>query len=117
MKRFMLLVMGLAFAVPVFADMVPALRKAAPTPDYSTVARDFLPRAAQGDVLAQSVLAQLYLLGEGVPRDASQAFGWAEKAATQGDRNAQYLLGLMYFEGHGVAARRAAGPGMASQGR
>jgi len=47
-------------------------------------------------------LAQLYLNGDGVPRDETKAFYLASGAAAAGDIDAKELLGRLYAEGRGV---------------
>ena len=44
----------------------------------------------------------MYVLGEGVPEDATEAVKWYRKAAERGDISAQTNLGVMYAEGKGV---------------
>ena len=60
-------------------------------------------RGAQGNVMAQNQLGQLYASGRrGVPQDYVLAQGWYEKAAAQGNGWAQNQLGQMYADGRGV---------------
>lgn len=47
-------------------------------------------------------LAQMYLNGEGVPRDETKAFYLASNASVAGDIDAKELLGRLYAEGRGV---------------
>lgn len=58
--------------------------------------------ADQGNAEAQFYLAQLYMKGEGVPRDDKQAAKWYRFAADQGVALAQYNLGIYYEQGTGV---------------
>ena len=58
--------------------------------------------AALGSAEAQAALAWMYLRGEGVPKDATKALEWYEKAATQGYAKAQAALAWMYLRGEGV---------------
>ena len=60
------------------------------------------PIAEKGDVIAQGLLGQMYLRGQGVTKDYQQAFKWNQLAAKQGNVNAQANLGLMYGHGKGV---------------
>lgn len=60
------------------------------------------PLAVKGDVEAQIVMAQLYLHGEGVPKDAKKAADYFRQAALKGDRRAQRSLGVFYQTGQGV---------------
>ena len=47
-------------------------------------------------------LAQMYLAGDGVPRDETKAFYLASNASAAGDIDAKELLGRLYAEGRGV---------------
>jgi len=58
--------------------------------------------AAQGNPVAEYNLGLMYLAGQGVARDYSQAASWFHKAADQGDAPAQFNLGLMAEEGRGA---------------
>ena len=78
------------------------------TKDYKSALREFLPLANGidgGDALAQSYLGRMYLNGQGVPKNDSQAVDWFRKAAKQGDPLAQYYLGLMYYNEKGGVPR------------
>jgi len=59
-------------------------------------------KAMQGDARAQNNLGLMYVKGEGVKQDLSQARLWWEKAAAQGHADAQNNLGVMYDKGAGV---------------
>ncbi len=52
---------------------------------------------------AQNSLGSLYLNGEGVPHDYTQALAWYRKAADKNYAGAQYNLGVAYANGQGVA--------------
>jgi TPR repeat protein len=65
-------------------------------------ARAVRARAEQGDATAETSLGRMYYLGEGVPRDYSEAMRWCRKAADQGGAHAQYDVGYLYELGHGV---------------
>ncbi len=72
------------------------------TKDYKSALREFLPLANGidgGDALAQSYLGRMYLNGQGVPKNDSQAVDWFRKAAKQGDPGAMSYLGKMYYTG------------------
>ncbi len=58
--------------------------------------------AEHGDVRAETRLGSMYDLGEGVPRDYSEAMRWYRKAADQGDAHAQHDIGYLYERGRGV---------------
>jgi hypothetical protein len=55
-----------------------------------------------GDIIAEYNLGLMYLAGQGVPLDYSQAARWFRKAASRGDAPAQYNLGHIYQQGQGV---------------
>lgn len=59
-------------------------------------------QAASGDPEAQCDLGMIYIKGQGVPQDNSQAALWFRKAAEQGDAGAQFQLGYSYDNGEGV---------------
>jgi len=63
---------------------------------------DLKIRAEQGDVEAQKNLGNIYIFGEGVPKDAVEAVKWWRMAAEQGYDKAQNNLGLSYERGEGV---------------
>lgn len=44
--------------------------------DYATAEKLWRPLAEAGDPAAQRELGQLYLYGQGVPKDAAQAYMW-----------------------------------------
>ena len=68
-----------------------------------TVALEAWQRAAaRGHTDAMTALANVYLFGERVTRDASRAAAWYRKAAKQGDMTAQLNLGDLYRRGLGV---------------
>src|SRR5260370_16910615 len=52
--------------------------------------------AEHGDARAETRLGRLYYLGEGVPRDYSEAMRWLRKAADQGEGRAQYEIATLY---------------------
>lgn len=53
-------------------------------------------------MVAQRLLANAYLSGEGVAQDTAEAVRWLRLAAEQRDAAAQYVLGILYDEGRGV---------------
>ena len=69
-----------------------------------------LPKAAEwfrkagdaGYLPAQTRLAYMYQLGQGVAKDPAAAAGWLSKAAAQGDAWAEENLAEQYFWGEGV---------------
>jgi len=59
-------------------------------------------RAEKGDASAQFDLGVMYIKGDGVPKDSTEAVKWYRKAAEQGDAVAQLELGVAYANGFGV---------------
>ena len=72
------------------------------TGDYAGALREFRPLAEGGDEMAQSLLAEMYARGQGVPRDYAEAAKWWRLAAEQGRATAQVNLGQLYDVGLGV---------------
>ena len=74
---------------------------------YATIHEKWQPAAAAGDADAQYKLAFLYLTGVGVPKNATKALIWFEKAANQNHAAAQYELGKFheYKRGRCAAAQ------------
>jgi uncharacterized protein len=70
--------------------------------DYATAYRLLGPLADQGNAEAQDMLGTMYVVGEGVPKNYSEAVKWYRRAADQGNADAQSHLGLMYHNGLGV---------------
>ncbi len=64
--------------------------------------KDIEARADKGDVEAQILLAELYVAGESVPQDLTEAFKWYSKAAKLGNQGAINIVGIMYANGSGV---------------
>lgn len=63
-----------------------------------------------GDPEAQFQLAQLYLEGRGVSRDAKRAVPWLVLAANKGHYQSQAMLGQILFNGeYGIARQPATG--------
>ena len=69
-----------------------------------------LERAAEGgDASEQVRLGLIYVKGEGMPQDYSQALKWFRKAAEQGHPSAQYNLGPHVPQGARGAGERCGG--------
>jgi hypothetical protein len=66
---------------------------------YLTALELALPRARLGDPAAQTLIAELYARGLGVPLDAGEAVSWYKLAAQAGDAAAQFALGMYYLDG------------------
>lgn len=52
--------------------------------------------------MAQESLGNMYVSGEGVPEDLTEAAKWYRKAAEQSDNSGQLSLGLCHDNGIGV---------------
>ncbi len=70
---------------------------------YLTAFELALPRAQLGDPAAQTLIAEIYSRGLGLPRDESEAAFWYKSGAEGGDRSAQLKYALMLLEGRHVA--------------
>ncbi|WP_047032179.1 tetratricopeptide repeat protein [Hoeflea sp. IMCC20628] len=73
---------------------------------YLTAMELALPRAQLGDPAAQTLLAELFAAGLGVPRSMNDAAFWYAQAAESGDASAQFKYGVMLLEGKYVDADR-----------
>lgn len=76
--------------------------------DYTLALQEFRPLAEQGDSMAQFNLGLMYVRGEGVTQDLSEAVAWFSKSADQGNVMAQVNLGNMYANGEGTPTDYAA---------
>jgi uncharacterized protein len=74
---------------------------------YAAAASLLRPEATRGDARAQFILGNLYLRGNGVPRDERTAADWYERAARQGHVDAQFELGNLHYQGQGMAKNPA----------
>ena len=70
---------------------------------YLTAFELALPRAQLGDPAAQTLIAEIYARGLGLPQDMSEAAFWYKSGAEGGDRSAQLKYALMLLEGRHVA--------------
>ncbi|PYM14465.1 MAG: sel1 repeat family protein [Verrucomicrobia bacterium] len=59
-------------------------------------------KAEQGDAIAQNLLGQLYLQGQGTRQDPKAAAEWFKKSAEQGHGDGQFNLGTLFEAGQGV---------------
>lgn len=64
--------------------------------------KEKLARAMTGDPVAQHLVADAYMDGNGVPKDLRRAFGWYEAAAMQGNPDSEFNVGRAYEHGDGV---------------
>lgn len=65
-----------------------------------------LPRAEKGDAPAQTLIAEIYSKGLGVPENLSSAASWYSLASKNGDALATFELAMMYQDGRGVTKDR-----------
>ncbi|MCP4317103.1 MAG: sel1 repeat family protein [Hyphomicrobiales bacterium] len=70
---------------------------------YLTAFQLALPRAKLGDPAAQTLLAEIYSRGLGLPQNYKEAAFWYGSAAEGGDKAAQLKYALMLLEGRHVA--------------
>jgi len=69
---------------------------------YAVALQLVRPLAERGDSGAQALLGLIYLNGNGIQRNDSEAIKWYRRAADQGNADAQLRIGDMYSEGLGV---------------
>jgi len=67
-----------------------------PPPPSNIKTRKLRQEAEQGHAEAQFNLGLMYIDGQGVPQDYTQAAQWYRKAAEQGDATAQGMLRARY---------------------
>ena len=79
-----------------------------PSPQPSLAFETCLAQAAKGDAEAQSRLASMYYMGQGVDANLPEAVAWYRKAAEAGEPKAQTVLGMLHEDGEGVARDPAA---------
>jgi TPR repeat protein len=102
---FMMLALGLLLSAcgnKADETRLKAAEKAYYQGDFKTAAEVFQVMAERGNARAQFFLAQIYLNGNGMPRDYARALKWAIAAADQKDPEAQFTLGEIYESGKGV---------------
>lgn len=75
---------------------------------YEEALRLWTPRAEAGDPQAETGLAMLYDLGQGVQRDAATAYRWYLRAADVGLADAEFNVAVMRDTGDGVPHDAAA---------
>ena len=73
---------------------------------YLTALELALPRAEGAEPAAQTLIAEIYAKGLGVPQNLNSAASWYAIAARNGDANATFELGMMYQDGRGVPKSR-----------
>lgn len=95
--------------MPPFAMSLPGSLRSAPTAEtafgifqrghYLTALDTALPLAEAGDAAAQTLVAEIFAEGFGVPRSLEQASFWYGQAAEGGNSTAQYKYALMLLSG------------------
>jgi uncharacterized protein len=73
---------------------------------YLTALELALPRAEKQDAKAQTLIAEIYAQGLGVPESQERALSWYSLASKNGDGVATFELALMYQNGRGVTKDR-----------
>lgn len=66
--------------------------------DYVVAHDEFLASARAGEAQAKFSLGLMYLRGQGVERDLTEAFRWLREAAGQGDGDARMVLGDLHMK-------------------
>ena len=95
--RLALLVLSLMFPVYVYGADLQAGKRAYDQKEYASAMKELAPLARQGNVDAQVLLGKMYMLGQGVPKDADLALKWLRAAADQGNADGEFFLGAMYL--------------------
>ncbi|OOY37434.1 hypothetical protein BOW13_07445 [Solemya velum gill symbiont] len=70
---------------------------------------DIVKNAELGDPEAQYVLGKMYLKGDGMKANASEALDWFLKSAKQGYAAAQNRVGMIYYDGAAEIPKDRAG--------
>ena len=102
MKKWHLAAWTLLLCSSVFASTFEEGVAAYEKGDFATALGLFREVAENGDPLAQNKLATMYALGEGVPKNASEAVKWYRKSAEKGNAVSQGMLALQFYIGNGV---------------
>ena len=97
---------GTLFLVPAHGSGQDSLSVPCADVDVLSPLEDLLRCAEQGHAGAQYNLGLMYVAGEGVPEDDTEALGWFRLAAEQGDAGAQLQLAAMYVQGEVVPEDR-----------
>ncbi len=101
---FLVILLGLfAGCGNAIADDVEEGRAAIGARQYEKAMRLLLPKAREGNAVAQNAVGILYRNGWGVRQDHSEALAWFRRAADQGDARGQFNIGRVYESGDGVA--------------
>lgn len=70
-----------------------------PSNDIPAGARGLMAKAKNGNALAQTALAEVFLQGASEERNPLAAARWSQVAAEQGQPSAQFILGTLYSDG------------------
>ncbi len=70
--------------------------------DYRSALKVWMPKAEDGDALAQTYVGEIFEKGLGTTPDYTSAAAWYQRAAEQGHAQAQIALGYLYEQGKGV---------------
>ena len=76
--------------------------------DIAAAIEAWMPLAEAGDARAQAAIGSLYIHGNGVAVDYTEALRWTRRAAEQGDVTGQFNMGTLYAGGLGVERDYAA---------
>ena len=85
--------------------------------DYADALRLYHLAAVEGHAGARLNLGNMYLAGQGTPRDDARAAAWYRRAAESGNAGAQFSLGTLYRNGWGVPPGLRRGDEVVSAGR
>jgi TonB family protein len=77
-------------------------KRAYESKNYALALLELRPLAESGDAEAEALLGAMYLQGNGMDKNESEAVAWYSKAAAHGNTEAQLVLSEMYREGKGV---------------
>jgi len=75
---------------------------------YLTAFELALKRAQAGDAAAQTLIAEIYDKGRGIPRDGKEAAAWYELAARAGNHQAQFAYAVKLLDGRDIRIDRRA---------
>lgn len=85
-----------------WADDVEDGRAAISAGQYEKAWGLLLPRAKEGNPVAQNAVGVLHLNGWGINKDYAEALAWFRKASEKGNSGGQFNIGRLYENGHGV---------------
>lgn len=75
--------------------------------DFKKASEIFMPKAKEGDPVAQLNIAFMHYCGLHVKKDFKKALVWYLKAANQNNKDAQFSIGTMYENGEGTKRNSA----------